>query len=141
MNKQEFIESIRTAHPDWDNQQIVAYANTPRTIPNPISQPTILKPVDFSAVGLSVEDRFIVQNTCLGTYNSLIQNLEKGLIASAKDDVGVLMAKVSSDGAAKIYDTMQDVLAGMPDPNWPAEVYQPPCQDYGLAPLILSDIE
>jgi hypothetical protein len=141
MNKQEFIGSIRVAHPDWDNQQILEYANTPYWHPNPTPQKTILKPVDFGAVRLSVDDKFTVQNTCRGTYQSLIQNLEKGLIPSATDDVEVLMSKVSTDGAAKIYNTMQDVLAGLPDPNWKPEVYQTRCQDYGLEPLILSNLE
>ena len=29
MNKQQFIQSIKTANPEWDAQQILEYANTP----------------------------------------------------------------------------------------------------------------
>jgi hypothetical protein len=119
-----------TTKADWIRQQSVELKETNANslysllkdlveIANPTEQGTVLKPIgDFSAIGLSANDRKIIQNELQGTYQSLLLNIQKGLLQSIADDIEVLCLSISEDGAAKIEAAMAEAIAGMPDPNW-----------------------
>lgn len=143
--KTEFIAQIRTNHPNWNAQQIVEYANTPRKIPNPVSQPTIPKNVDFTQVSaqIAVTDRVKIQNQLKGTYDSLLANINKGQVQDVGLDVENLIGSglLSAETITILQSAIAEVIAGEPDPNWQPTVYQPPYADHGLTPLLLSDLE
>lgn len=145
MNKTEFIEQIRNDHPDWDAQQIVSYANTPREIPNPANRPTVPKQVNFTEVSklIAVADRVKIQNHLKGTYESLLANINKGQVQDVGLDVENLIGSelLSAETITILQNAIAEVIAGEPDPNWQPTVYQPPYADYGLTPVLLSDLE
>lgn len=139
MNRSQFIASIKTEHPDWDAQQIVGYANTPRTIPNPVT--TVAKPIDFTAISeaISASERMKIQNQLNGTYQSLLININTGSLADIAHDVENLIAGgLNNDTIAVLQATIADVAAGMPNPV--TTLYQAPYQDHGLSPIMLSEV-
>jgi hypothetical protein len=145
MNKQEFIDFIRNAHPDWDNQQILEYANTPYWHPNPTPQGTVLKEIDVTTISGNIPavDRVVLQNELYGTYKSLLTNINRGAVPDVIHDIENIVAsgKVSEAAIDAINTALADIVEGRPDPNWEPEVYETRCQDYGLEPLVLSDLD
>ena len=140
MNRAEFIASIKADHPDWDAQQVVEYANTPRTIANTVT--TIPKPIDFTAISEAIAplERVKIQNQLSGTYQSLLVNISKGSLADIAHDVENLIAGgLNEDTIAVLQAAIAEVAAGMPNPV--TTLYQAPYQDYGLTPIMLSEVE
>jgi hypothetical protein len=144
MNKQQFIQSIKTANPEWNAQQIVSYANTPRTIPNPVNRPTVPKQVNFTAVSSQIvaADRVKIQNQLKGTYESLLTNINKGQVQDVGLDVENLIGSglLSAETITILQSAIAEVIAGEPDPNWQPTVYQPPYADHGLTPVLLDEV-
>lgn len=139
MNRAEFIASTKAEHPDWDAQQIVGYANTPRTIPNPVT--TVAKPIDFTAISEAIapSERVKIQNQLNGTYQSLLTNISKGSLADIAHDVDNLIAGgLNEDTIAVLQAAISDVAEGMPNPV--TTLYQAPYQDHGLTPITLSEV-
>lgn len=139
MNRAEFIASIKADHPDWNAQQIVEYANTPRTIANTVT--TIPKPIDFTAISGAIAplERVKIQNQLSGTYQSLITNINRGSLVDIAHDVENLIAGgLSEDTIAILNAAIADVATGMPNPV--TTLYQAPYQDYGLTPIMLSEV-
>lgn len=145
MNKQQFIQSIKTANPEWDDQQILEYANTPFLHPNPVPQPTVPKQVSFTAVAQNIPapDRVVIQNELFGTYESLLKNIDKGQLNDVAGDVENLIAsnRLSITAIQVIQTAIAEVSQGQPDPNWQATIYSNRCQDLGFSNLILTDLE
>lgn len=145
MNKQQFIQSIKTDNPEWDAQQILEYANTPFLHPNPVPQPTVPKQVSFTAVAQNIPapDRVVIQNELSGTYESLLKNIDKGQLNDVAGDIENLIAsnKLSITAIQVIQAAIAEVSQGQPDPNWQATIYSNRCQDLGFSNLILTDLE
>lgn len=145
MNKQQFIQSIKTDNPEWDAQQILEYANTPFWHPNPVPQPTVPKQVSFTAVAQNIPatDRVVIQNELSGTYESLLKNIDKGQLNDVAGDIENLIAsnKLSITAIQVIQAAIAEVSQGQPDPNWQATIYSNRCQDLGFSNLILTDLE
>lgn len=145
MNKQQFIQSIKTANPEWDAQQILEYANTPFLHPNPVPQPTVPKQVSFTAVAQNIPapDRVVIQNELSGTYESLLKNIDKGQLNDVAGDIENLIAsnRLSITAIQVIQAAIAEVSQGQPDPNWQATIYSNRCQDLGFSNLILTDLE
>jgi hypothetical protein len=151
MNKTEFIVQIRNDHPEWSDQQIVEYANTPYLHANPAPQPTVPKRVNFTEASKTIarKDRSIIQNQLQGTYESLLANISKGQLEDVALDVDNLVGAVDKDNNLLLSPAtitileaaIAEVIAGEPDPNWQPTVYQPPYADHGLTPVLLSDLE
>lgn len=140
MNRTEFIASIKAEHPDWDAQQIVGYANTPRTIANPVT--TVPAPIDFTAVSdaIAASERVKIQNQLNGTYQSLLININKGSLADVAHDVENLIAGgLNADTIAVLQGAIAEASAGMPNPV--TTLYQAPYQDHGFTPIMLSEVE
>ena len=145
MNKQQFIQSIKTDNPEWDAQQILEYANTPFWHPNPVPQPTVPKQVSFTAVAQNIPatDRVVIQNELSGTYESLLKNIDKGQLNDVAGDIENLIAsnRLSITAIQVIQAAIAEVSQGQPDPNWQATIYSNRCQDLGFSNLILTDLE
>jgi len=145
MNKQQFIQSIKTENPEWDAQQVLEYANTPFLHPNPVPQPTVPKQVNFTAVAQNIPatDRVVIQNELSGTYESLLKNIDKGQLNDVAGDIENLIAsnRLSLTAIQVIQAAIAEVSEGELDPNWQATIYSNRCQDLGLSPVLLSDLE
>ena len=139
MDRSEFIASIKADHPDWDAQQIVGYANTPRTIANPVT--TIPKQVDFAAIAtlIAPAERLKIQNQLSGTYQSLLLNINKGSLADVANDIENLIAGgLNEDTIVVLQAAITEASQGVPNPV--TTLYQAPYQDHGLTPIMLSEV-
>ena len=144
MNTQEFVAQIRLEHPEFTDQEILAYANTPYWHPNPVPQQIVPKPVEFLQLSQQIPpaERFAVQNQGMGTYRSLLANLTAGKLQDAAVDIETLCASglLPPETVLLLQSIVADVMTGMPDPNWQPNVYTTRCQDLGLQPLMMADL-
>jgi hypothetical protein len=143
MSKQQFIQSQRLLYPNESIPEFVSILNTrsvptTRQIPVPIAVPSISE----IAVLMPDVDNLLIENTYKGTYDSIKENAEKGLLRDVAQSIKNLLAgDISPEGKAilqQVLDGIRDYLTNPPTQD--IEVMLSPAEVAGVGDISIGDV-